>query len=125
MARPATKESLVRAFYQTLTQAWGPQHWWPAQTRFEVIVGAYLTQNTAWTNVEHTLANLRRANLLTTAGVRRVSLAELEQLVRPAGYFRQKARRLKTFLEFLDTQYGGSLNRMFAQHTFQLREELL
>jgi endonuclease-3 related protein len=115
----------VRAFYRALARAWGPQHWWPARTRFEVITGAYLTQNTAWTNVERALANLRRAGLLTVTGIRRVPLAELEKLVRPAGYFRQKAQRLKTFVAFLDARHGGSLNRMFAQPTAHLRKELL
>src|SRR5262249_40238624 len=77
----------------TLAAAWGPQHWWPAQSRFEVIVGAFLTQNTAWTNVEYAMRNLRRARVLSVDGIRRTALAELEQLVRPSGYFRQKGAR--------------------------------
>jgi endonuclease-3 related protein len=125
MIRWAKNEAQVRAFYRALTQAWGPQHWWPARTRFEVIVGAYLTQNTAWTNVERALTSLRQAGLLTVTGIRRVPLADLERLVRSAGYFRQKAQSLKTFVAFLAARYGGSLNRMFAQHTMQLRKELL
>jgi endonuclease-3 related protein len=88
-------------------------------------VGAYLTQNTAWTNVEKALANLRVAELLTLNGIRRASRTELEGLIRPAGYFRQKAKRLKLFVEFLDQQYGGSLAKMFAEPTDKLREELL
>jgi len=115
----------IRQYYQSLFQAWGEQHWWPARTRFEVIVGAYLTQNTAWTNVERALANLRVAHLLNVAGIRRVTLPELERLIRPSGYFRQKAERLKTFVAFLDKRYGGSLTRMFHQPTDKLREELL
>ncbi len=115
----------IRAYYRKLFSAWGRQHWWPAQSRFEVIVGAYLTQNTAWTNVEKALANLRRARRLTIRGIRRTPLAELEQLIRPAGYFRQKAQRLKTFVGFLDERYGGSLARMFARPTAELRGELL
>jgi len=125
MAQPPSRHAQLRAFYHALAQAWGPQHWWPARTRFEVITGAYLTQNTAWTNVERALANLRRAGLLTVTGIRHVPLDELEKLVRPAGYFRQKAQRLKTFVAFLDARYGGSLNRMFAQPTAHLRKELL
>ena len=121
----ATKHDAIRAFYHTLFSAWGRQHWWPAQSRFEVIVGAYLTQNTAWTNVEKALANLRRARLLTIRGIRRTPQLELEQLIRPAGYFRQKAQRLKTFVGFLDERYGGSLARMFARPTAELRDELL
>ena len=115
----------LRAYYQTLYSLWGAQHWWPARSRFEVIVGAYLTQNTAWTNVERALANLRRAQALTVAGIRRLTLAELQRLIRPSGYFRQKARRLKTFVAFLDKNYGGSLTRLFRQPTDVLRVELL
>jgi endonuclease-3 related protein len=115
----------IRTYYDALFHAWGPQHWWPAQSRFEVIVGAYLTQNTAWTNVEKALANLRSSHLLSVTGIRRASLAELERLIRPAGYFRQKANRLKIFVAFLDQQYQGSLTKLFARPTKELREELL
>src|SRR3989440_5075276 len=118
------EEEQIRAYYYTLFQAWGAQHWWPARTRFEVIVGAYLTQNTAWTNVERALANLRSARLLTVAGIRRVRLRDLQRLIRPSGYFRQKSERLKTFVAFLDRQYGGSLARLFAEPTDNLRAEL-
>jgi endonuclease-3 related protein len=117
--------SELRQFYRILFAAWGRQHWWPAQSRFEVIAGAFLTQNTAWSNVERALANLRSAGALSLNGVRHMPLDRLETLVRPSGYFRQKARRLKTFIEFLDRQYAGSLDRMFAQPTQKLRAELL
>jgi endonuclease-3 related protein len=123
--RVDAKKHQIRTYYRALFQAWGPQHWWPAQSRFEVIVGAYLTQNTAWTNVEKALTNLRSARLLNVRGIRRVSLAELERLIRPAGYFRQKAKRLKIFVAFLDEQYQGSLTKLFACPTEKLREELL
>jgi len=119
------KEKEIRRYYRALSQAWGAQHWWPAETRFEVIVGAYLTQNTAWTNVEQALANLRTAALLSMEGIRKVTRGKLERLIRPSGYFRQKARRLKTFVAFLDKNYGGSLDQLFAQPTGKLREELL
>ena len=115
----------LRDYYAALITAWGPQDWWPARSRFEVVAGAYLTQNTAWTNVEQALRNLRRAGLLNVQGIRRVPLRRLERLVRPAGYFRQKAQRLKTFVRWLDKRYGGSLDRMFARPTPELREELL
>jgi endonuclease-3 related protein len=88
-------------------------------------VGAYLTQNTAWTNVERALAGLRSARLLSLDGIRRAPLATLERLIRPSGYFRQKALRLKTFVAFLDEAYEGSLTKMFSQPTSKLREELL
>src|ERR1700741_4078365 len=120
-----SKHNDIRQYYRELYAAWGPQHWWPAESRFEVIVEAYLTQNTAWTNVERALANLRSAGLLSVEGIRQVHLPRLERLVRPSGYFRQKARRLKTFVAFLDRQYKGSLERMLAQSTEKLRAELL
>src|ERR1700728_237154 len=85
------EQNQMRTYYGALFRAWGPQNWWPARTRFEVIVGAYLTQNTAWTNVEKALANLRAARVLSLQGIRDVRLAELERLIRPSGYFRQKA----------------------------------
>src|SRR5437667_6465047 len=103
----------IRNYYAALSRAWGAQHWWPAETQFEVIVGAYLTQNTAWTNVELALANLRRANLLSVDGIRKTPRARLERLIRPSGYFRQKAKRLKTFVAFLDEKHGGSLDNLF------------
>jgi endonuclease-3 related protein len=115
----------IRHYYWTLFDAWGAQHWWPAETRFEVIVGAYLTQNTAWTNVELALEKLRAADLLTVEGIRRVRLSRLERLIRSSGYFRQKAKRLKTFIAFLDSKYNGSLDQLFAQPTSTLRDELL
>ncbi len=120
-----TQHDAIRAYYYTLFSAWGRQHWWPAQSRFEVIVGAYLTQNTSWTNVEKALGNLRKAGRLTIGGIRRTPQPELEHWIRPAGYFRQKAQRLKTFVGFLDARYGGSLARMFARPTAELRDELL
>jgi endonuclease-3 related protein len=118
-------EEELRSYYRTLYQTWGAQHWWPARTRFEVIVGAYLTQNTAWTNVERALANLRAARLLSVRGIRRVAPRQLEKLIRPSGYFRQKTQRLKAFVAFLDRGYGGSLTRLFSQPTNELREQLL
>ncbi len=118
-------EEQVRQYFEALMGEWGPQDWWPAHSAFEVIVGAYLTQNTAWTNVEQALRGLRRDGALSVEGIRRTSLPRLEQMVRSAGYFRQKAQRLKTFVDFLDGRYGGSLRRMFAEPTAKLREELL
>lgn len=121
----ASNDAQIRNFYATLYRAWGAQHWWPAESHFEVIVGAYLTQNTAWTNVERALANLRGAQALTVEGIRAMRLSRLERFIRPSGYFRQKARRLKTFIAFLDNQYHGSLEKMFSEPTGKLREELL
>ena len=118
-------EQTIRAYYDALYDAWGPQHWWPARTRFEVIVGAYLTQNTSWRNVEIALRRLRGSGQLNLAAIRTIPLEQLEAMIRPAGYFRQKAVRLKTFVAFVDQHYGGSLRRLFAQPTEKLRQELL
>ena len=115
----------MRAIYRKLSRAWGRQHWWPAETPFEVIVGAILTQNTSWTNVERAMANLRSTGALNVESIRELALPKLEEMVRSSGYFRQKAQRLKSFVAFLDARYGGSLEQMFATLTEQLREELL
>lgn len=125
MRSKAGKLEKIRMIFRTLYERWGHQHWWPAETPFEVIVGAYLTQNTAWTNVEKALDQMRAAGTLSVNGIRSVELTELEKLIRSAGYFRQKSARLKQFIAFLDQRYGGSLERMFATPTEQLREELL
>lgn len=121
---PITR-SEIPEYYTALLARYGPQNWWPARSRFEVIVGAYLTQNTNWRNVEKAMANLRRGRRLTVNAMREMPLVELEVLVRPSGYFRQKARNLKAFIAFLDRQYSGSLTRMFAGPTEKLRAELL
>src|SRR5262249_24061933 len=103
------KENELRRYYTNLYRTWGAQHWWPAESPFEVIVGAYLTQNTAWTNVERALTNLRSAQALSVEGIRHIRIAKLERLIRPSGYFRRKAKHLKTFIAFLDKNHKGSL----------------
>jgi endonuclease-3 related protein len=112
-------------YFNSLLTAFGPQHWWPGKTQFEIVVGAILTQNTSWTNVERAIANLRRAGLLSRAAIGKVPLRRLETLIRSSGYFRQKARKLKAFCEFLRTEYRGSLKRMFDTPTMVLRQKLL
>jgi endonuclease III related protein len=123
--RVAQGQPPLEEYFNSLFTAFGPQHWWPGQTPFEVIVGAILTQNTSWTNVEVAIANLRREQLLSPAKILAAPPARLERLVRPSGYFRQKARKLKAFCEFLRSEYGGSLREMFAAPTIALREQLL
>jgi endonuclease III related protein len=115
----------LRTYHDELFRAHGPQHWWPGRTQFEVIVGAILTQNTRWTNVERAIAELRRERLLSVAALERVPAARLARLVRSSGYFRQKAKKLKTFVQFLREQYQGSLEKMFRAPTAELREQLL
>jgi len=115
----------LRLYFDAMFHAYGPQFWWPGRTRFEIIVGAILTQNTSWTNVERAIANLRREKLLSPPAIEQVSVGYLASLIRSSGYFRQKAKKLKAFVEFLRTNYHGSLNKLFATPTAALREQLL
>jgi endonuclease III related protein len=121
----ATVAAELALYYDALFAAYGPQHWWPGRTRFEVIVGAILTQNTSWSNVELAIAALRKEKLLSPMALEQVPLPRLARLIRSSGYFRQKARKLKSFFHFLREQYHGSLNKMFAAPTPELREQLL
>ncbi len=113
------------AFYGAMFKAYGPQHWWPARTPTEVVVGAILTQNTAWRNVERAIENLRGAKLLDWKKLHELGEADLAELIRPAGTYKVKARRLKTFIEWLHDRYDGDLNRMFETPLYALREALL
>ncbi|HYL46660.1 MAG TPA: hypothetical protein VEU52_06515 [Candidatus Limnocylindrales bacterium] len=121
-----TPQPPLDEYYNSLFTALGPQHWWPGSHRpFEVIVGAILVQNAAWKNVEQALSNLRAQRLLSVQGIEDVGLRRLESLIRPSGYFRQKARKLKAFCAFLREEFRGSLRRMFDSPTLLLREKLL
>jgi endonuclease-3 related protein len=115
----------LRRMHDDLLAAYGPQSWWPAQTPFEVILGAYLTQNTAWKAVERSLENLRAAGALTVEGLRRVPMAELQELIRPSGFALRKAAALKAFLNMLDAEFSGSLDVLAARPTLVLRTRLL
>jgi endonuclease III related protein len=123
--QPIAPSGDLLRYYEVMSGALGPMRWWPARTPFEVIVGAILTQSTAWANVERAIANLRYAQLLTPSAMLRVPTSRLAAQVRPSGYFRQKAKKLKAFVRFLHTVYGGSLKRMFRTPTPELREKLL
>ena len=113
------------AIYRRLDRRFGPQGWWPAETPFEVIVGAILTQNTAWKNVERAIANLKAKRLLTVSALNAVPEGELAVLIRPSGYFNQKAKRLKRMAAFIVDRFAGSLDRMFSGDPGRLRETLL
>lgn len=115
----------LRGMHDRLFAAYGPQAWWPAHTPFEVILGAYLTQNTAWKAVELSLANLRAAGALTLQGLRAVPLAELQTLIRPSGFITRKAPALKAFVNMLDAEFAGSLDALAAMPTARLRTRLL
>ena len=124
-ARTAAPPAVLRMYYDALFAVHGPQHWWPGRTAFEIIVGAILTQNTSWSNVEIAIRNLRREKLLTPRAIEDVSFTRLALLIRSSGYFRQKAKKLKCFVGFLRSEYGGSIARMFRVPTAVLREKLL
>ena len=111
--------------YDLLLGCFGPRHWWPADSPFEVVIGAILTQNTAWHNVEKALIHLKNARLLSGPALREVTVERLAQFIRPAGYYRQKARYIKDFLDFLFQEYGGSLANMESVETGKLRTQLL
>jgi endonuclease III related protein len=112
----APKMRKIQRLYRALQVFYGPQNWWPARTSFEVVAGAYLTQNTSWSNVERALGSLRKAGKLSVEGIRSLSLRKLQQLIRASGFFRQKSRSLKAFIQYLDARHAGSLRRMFARY---------
>jgi len=113
------------AIHKRLFEHFGPLNWWPGETQFEMIVGAILTQNTAWKNVEKAIANLKGAGALSPDALHKMPAARLAQLIRPSGYFNIKAKRLKSLLDFLFREYGGSIARMFREKPDALREKLL
>lgn len=111
--------------YQKLYAYFGPQHWWPAESCFEVMVGAILTQNTNWQNVEKAIDNLKRHNLLTPQRLYNLPKKRLTSLIKPAGFYNIKAKRLKEFLKFFFRIYQGSLKKMSLIKTKDLRKKLL
>ncbi len=121
----AAPGAVLRRFYSTLLESFGPQGWWPARTRWEVIWGAILTQNTTWRNASLALKNLRKAGLLAWRRLRQVPLGELEQMVRPAGFYRQKAKALHVFANWIEQAHGGSLDSLFSAGAARARAQLL
>ncbi|GJQ25735.1 MAG: endonuclease [Phycisphaerae bacterium] len=117
--------AIIRRFYRVLLHAYGPQGWWPGDSPTEVVVGAILTQNTNWRNVERAIANLKAARLLSWRALRAVQARRLATLIRPAGYFNIKAKRLKAFVTWLGERYGGSLARLRRLDTAAARAALL
>ena len=112
-------------YYQRLFEELGPQQWWPAETRLEVILGAILTQNTMWRNAALAIARLREARLLELRRLREEAEERLQAFIRPAGFFRQKARTIRAFIDWLEANHAGSLRRMFAKPAEELRSALL
>jgi len=117
-------DSALQDIYRRLLDEYGPQRWWPAESPFEVMVGAILTQSAAWANVEKAIGNLRRAGLLSPRGIHNQSLDELAPLVRPSGYYNAKAKKLKAMVEWLG-KHSDNLDKAFSGDTAELRSELL
>ncbi|HSE83668.1 MAG TPA: endonuclease III domain-containing protein [Thermodesulfobacteriota bacterium] len=115
----------IKGFYNALYKRYGPQKWWPAETELECILGAILTQNTAWKNVEKALGNLKKEGLISVGKLASIPTLSLAELIRPSGYFNQKAVKIKNFINFLIQNYDGSLEKMFEEDTETLRERLL
>lgn len=113
----------VRAVYRKLLRAYGPQHWWPGDSRFEIMVGAVLTQNTAWTNVERAIANLKRARALAPESIARAPHARLAKWLQPSGYFNVKAQRLRSMCRWLVEQ--GGVRALARMSTHDLRAALI
>jgi len=111
--------------HERLLRVLGPRDWWPAESPFEVIVGAILTQNTAWANVEKAIDNLKRAGILTPLGIKGVDHDELAQVIKPSGFYRLKASRLKRFVDFFYDAFDGDMSRMRSQDLDSMREKLL
>ncbi len=116
---------ILKEIYTRLFQALGPQGWWPGETAFEVCVGAILTQNTNWQNVERAIANLKAAGVLSPEALYDLPEEMLAEMIRPAGYFRVKARRLKNFIHFLMDRHQGDLKSLFSLPLEEARQQLL
>ncbi len=115
----------IKEFYKSLYSRYGPQNWWPAESALECILGTILTQNTSWRNVEKAFENLKSRGLISVDKLDSVQTEKLAHLIRPSGYFNQKAIKIKTFVSYVKKTYDGDLDKMLGQVTHQLREELL
>ncbi len=124
-ASRSNEETLLNLIYDRLASHYGPTGWWPGDSAFEIAVGAILVQNTAWTNVEKAIANLKAANMLHCGRIAEADASEIESLIRPSGYFRLKTRRLQAFCSHVTIRYGGSMAPMANRPMGALREELL
>jgi endonuclease-3 related protein len=122
---PSERKALLLNLFHRLHKAFGPRHWWPADSPFEVVVGAILTQNTAWRNVKKAISNLKTEGLLTPQALNNLPVQQLAGLIRPAGYYNMKAKRLKHFLDFLYEETGGDLERLMTRDFATLKDQLL
>ncbi len=119
------KGRILVEMYERLLRTLGPRHWWPGESPFEVIVGAILTQNTSWTNVEKAIDNLKKAGMLSPLGIRGLDKNELAQIIKPSGFYRLKASRLKRFVDFFCDGFDGDVMQMRSHDLHSLRERLL
>jgi len=119
-----TGEKLLE-IYNLLYAAFGPQHWWPGETQIEITAGAILTQNTSWSNVKKAITNLKNVGCLTAQKLYELKVEELSELIRPAGYYNIKAKRLKNFINWFFKEYSGDFKMLEDVNTGRLREELL
>jgi len=118
-------DKLLKSIYQRLTDAYGPQYWWPAEEPFEVMVGAILTQSAAWRNAQKAISNLKAAGVLSPRAINQLSVSELAQIIRPCGYYNAKATKLKALVEWLRSQYSNDINGLIPVDTETLRQQLL
>ena len=119
------KRDILLKIYNSLYNYFGPLNWWPGDTPFEIMVGAILTQNTSWSNVEKAINNLKKENLLEPRKLYRISREELAQLIKPSGYYNIKARRLKNFINLFVNDFEGSAKKIFSGDSGELRKKLL
>ena len=119
------KRDILLKIYNSLYNYFGPLNWWPGDTPFEIMVGAILTQNTSWSNVEKAINNLKKENLLEPRKLYRINQEELSQLIKPSGYYNIKARRLKNFVNIFVNGFEGSAEKMFSGDDRELRKKLL
>jgi len=119
------RQSQLTLIYDLLFEKFGPQHWWPAEDPFEIIVGAILTQSAAWTNVEKSIRNLKQAGVLSPQSLRNLPQDSLAELIHSCGYYNAKAVKLKAFVDWFGVRFQDSLKAMFSEETWSLRGELL
>jgi len=121
----AGKRELLLNIYNLLYNSFGPQHWWPGETPFEIIIGAILTQNTNWKNVEKAIKNLKNAGVFSPSLMLDINPQKLASLIKPSGYFNQKAKKIRDFLRFFKEEYGFLINRMQEEEMYSIRVKLL
>ena len=117
--------AILMEIYNLLFTAFGPQNWWPAETDLEMMIGAILTQNTSWSNVEKAIQNLKEKDLISVKGLSDIPAPILAEYIRPAGYYNLKVRRLKNLISLIQDKHDGDLNSLFSLDTETIRKELL